>query len=368
MHDVRVSPIDEGADDAEEDDPCRAARRPWTGTNGSPPRSSRTTRSPRRGGQNCSHRPERPPSESTLDSFLVRNKKSMKVSPRRVNPEHVSRTLIYAPGENKPQKPPPSHDGTSDEVLKLWSEHGLTNATPLGRAPKSTMVAYQQGPNRAKLSQMSLDVVMTYLGGPRTLCVGLESFVVQASRARRRLRSFRFEDASSKSTVCGERRNAFTMVMYAYTVRGTSPGRCDVRIQDERQDRARGVRNKNTDRTRKEQTGKTTQQNDSLYFFTGRSRNKIVAHSKIATLPTPTDASSSVETDSSTQRWRSRAQVPEPHLPPLRATPPRTFCGLRYRVAPWRCRPASPGTGRHTQVCKPILGPEGLPCRREAPP
>ena len=28
VHDVRVSPIDEGADDAEEDDPCRTARQP----------------------------------------------------------------------------------------------------------------------------------------------------------------------------------------------------------------------------------------------------------------------------------------------------------------------------------------------------
>ena len=47
---------------------------------------------------------------------------------------------ISAPEENEPQQPPPSRDDTSDEVPKLWSERGLTNATPLRRASKSTTV------------------------------------------------------------------------------------------------------------------------------------------------------------------------------------------------------------------------------------
>ena len=115
VHDVRASPTDEGGDDAEEDDPCRAARRPGTGANGSPPWSSRTTRSLR---QNCGHRaPRGYPTDLLLRVrwvHFVPAKKRIKKC-HRVNP---------GPGENEPQKPPPSHDDTSDEVPKLWSERG----------------------------------------------------------------------------------------------------------------------------------------------------------------------------------------------------------------------------------------------------
>ena len=86
VHDVRASPIDEGGDDAEEDDPCRTARRPGTGANGSPPRTSRTTRSRRCGGQNCGHRA---PRGYPRDLFLrvpwthfVSEKEHQEVSPR----------------------------------------------------------------------------------------------------------------------------------------------------------------------------------------------------------------------------------------------------------------------------------------------
>ena len=56
----------------------------------------------------------------------------------------------------------------------------------------------------------------------------------------------------------------------------------------------------NTDRTRKVHTRRTTQQNDSITILTGRGRNKIVAHSQIAALPTTADAGSSAEPAPST--------------------------------------------------------------------
>ena len=119
VNDVRVSPIDEGVDDAE-DDPCRTARRPRTGANGSPPRSSRTTRSPRRGVTEHHEGTHGPPSEST-DGPLSCQKKSIK---NRVNPGRTTAACLpkfQHQGKTNRRNHPPSRDGTSDEVPKLWS-------------------------------------------------------------------------------------------------------------------------------------------------------------------------------------------------------------------------------------------------------
>ena len=61
---------------------------------------------------------------------------------------------------------------------------GLTNATPLrGASEGRTMVEYQQGPNRANLSQMSLYMVMTYCRRVAYLCVTSEFCPAGIARA-----------------------------------------------------------------------------------------------------------------------------------------------------------------------------------------
>ena len=108
VNDVRVSPIDEGVGDVEEDELCRAVRRVRTG-------------SPRKPGEN--------------DSACVQNF------------TYQERTICSTPHS--------SHDDTSDDVpklhLKIGSVRGLMKATPLQRIPRSTMNAQLVGTKHSRV-------------------------------------------------------------------------------------------------------------------------------------------------------------------------------------------------------------------------
>ena len=92
VKDVRVLPIDEGVGVVEEDELSRAARRPWTGASGPPPRSRRTTRSRRLDRQNCGHRAQRTSFWEHLWSISCLKKCIKKC--HRVNPE---RSALHVP-------------------------------------------------------------------------------------------------------------------------------------------------------------------------------------------------------------------------------------------------------------------------------
>ena len=105
-------------------------------------------------------------------------------------------------------------------------------------------------------------------------------------------------------------------------------------------------------------------------FLTGRGRNKIVAHPQIAELPVPADAGSSAEPAPPLKPQEHRCRSRICPLPVRRHLVEASPFGTAWPPRSWP--PAGPGTGRHTQACKPILGPEacssGTPCRREARP
>ena len=109
------------------------------------------------------------------------------------------------------------------------------------------------------------------------------------------------------------------MAMRAHTEQGRPLGRCDVRKRNERQDPARDVRNKSTDRP--------------VFLILDDAVSKLWLTPKSPRYPRPRVPVRLPRPPLHPHRLCSRALAPEPRLLPLWATPPCPNCTLWYCVA-----------------------------------
>ena len=151
MNDVRVSPIDEGAGVVEEDELSRAARRPRTGANGSPPRSRRTTRSRRRENQKLRSPcttwvPGGPPPASTSGPIRVRRGAISKFVDAILGLSRYPRVSVSFCQENFARIPPLARSSLTNTLANQHCTSGLipSNSLHLLSCAQLTIVNHER--------------------------------------------------------------------------------------------------------------------------------------------------------------------------------------------------------------------------------